>query len=63
MSWFTATVVTEDGEIPLRDLPVGEVVSAALTAGPDDGWQYVGFLHLRGGRWAPTSWRSWARSR
>lgn len=50
MSWFTATVVTEDGEIPLRDLPVGEVVSAALTAGPDDGWQYVSFLYLRGDR-------------
>ncbi|GAA0957203.1 HEAT repeat domain-containing protein [Virgisporangium aurantiacum] len=50
MTWFTATVVTDDGEIPLRDLPVGEVVSAALTAGPDDGWQYVSFLHLRGDR-------------
>ena len=50
VSWFTATVVTEDGEIPLRDLPVGEVVSAALTAGPDDGWQYISFLHLRGDR-------------
>ncbi len=43
MSWTDATILTEDGEVSLRTMPVADLVSVALTC-PD----YTGFLHLRG---------------
>ncbi|GAA2711532.1 HEAT repeat domain-containing protein [Actinoplanes palleronii] len=48
MSWTDATVSTEDGEVPLRTLPVAELVSAALAVDEDTRTEYTGFLHLRG---------------
>jgi hypothetical protein len=50
MNWLAATIVTDDGEVPVRTLSVGELVSAALTAGSDGWWTYVSFLQLRGDR-------------
>ncbi|WP_221329678.1 HEAT repeat domain-containing protein [Actinoplanes sp. L3-i22] len=50
MSWTAATVLTDDGEVPLRDLPVAELVSAALAVDEDSRPEYTAFLQLRGDR-------------
>jgi hypothetical protein len=47
---MSATVLTEDGEVPLRTLPVVDLVSAALAVDEDSRPEYTAFLHLRGDR-------------
>ncbi len=48
MSWTDATILTGDGEVPLRTLPVADLVSAALAVDEDAQHDSIGFLHLRG---------------
>jgi hypothetical protein len=50
VSWFDATVLTEDGEVPLVTVPVADLVRAALAVDEDSRSEYTAFLHLRGDR-------------
>ncbi|GAA0903766.1 hypothetical protein GCM10009557_79500 [Virgisporangium ochraceum] len=50
MSWTAATLLTDDGEVPLRTLPVADLVAAALAVDEDTRPEFTSFLHLRGDR-------------
>lgn len=50
MTWTSATVLTEDGEVALRTVPVADLVRAALAVDEDSRPEYTAFLHLRGDR-------------
>jgi hypothetical protein len=50
VSWISATVLTEDGEVPLRTLPGADLVRAALVVDEDGRPEYTAFPHLRGDR-------------
>lgn len=50
MAWFDAVLVTEAGEVPLRSLPVADLIDAALAVDEDTRVEYAAFLQLRGDR-------------
>jgi hypothetical protein len=50
VSWVDATVLTEDGEVALRTVPVPDLVGAALAVNEDSRPEYT----------VPTFWVSWA---